>query len=351
MIVKNEEKVIARCLESVKDIADEINIVDTGSTDQTVEIVKNYTDRVFHFDWVHDFAAARNYSFKQATKQYILWLDADDIIQPEEQEKWKQLKKSLSDSIDAVSMEYQLAFDDQGKSLTSLRRNRLVKRACQFQWIGEVHEYLAVGGNIMHSDTTVQHRPIEHDANRNIEIYEEKWKKGDTFTPRDLFYFANECKDHNQYNRAIQLYQQFLETEQGWVEDNIRACHHIAECYQNLGNPKQRIEWILKTFQYDQPRAEAACQLGYYFLEKNYYRQAIYWYHFATQYTAPSDQMAIANHAYTTWLPNLQLCVCYDRLGDHEKAYKYNEIARKFQPANPHVLYNKKYLEDLFHQK
>ncbi|TCP19985.1 glycosyl transferase family 2 [Scopulibacillus darangshiensis] len=60
MIVKNEEAVICRCLDSVKDLVDEINIVDTGSTDRTKEIIKQYTDRIFDFAWIDDFAAARN---------------------------------------------------------------------------------------------------------------------------------------------------------------------------------------------------------------------------------------------------------------------------------------------------
>lgn len=59
MIVKNEEEVLARCLDSVKDIVDEINIVDTGSTDRTVEIAKEYTDRVFFFEWIGNFAAKK----------------------------------------------------------------------------------------------------------------------------------------------------------------------------------------------------------------------------------------------------------------------------------------------------
>lgn len=57
MIVRNEEEVIGRCLESVKDIVDEINIVDTGSTDNTKQVVAQYTDRIFDFKWIHHFAA------------------------------------------------------------------------------------------------------------------------------------------------------------------------------------------------------------------------------------------------------------------------------------------------------
>ena len=80
MIVKNEEKVLARCLESVKDIVDEIIIVDTGSNDKTKEIAYRYTQNVYDFEWAQDFSAARNYSFSKATKDYQMWLDADDII-------------------------------------------------------------------------------------------------------------------------------------------------------------------------------------------------------------------------------------------------------------------------------
>jgi glycosyltransferase involved in cell wall biosynthesis len=68
MIVKNEEAVLERCLESAKEIADEIIIVDTGSTDKTRKIAKKYTDKVLKFTWIDDFSAARNYAFEQATR-------------------------------------------------------------------------------------------------------------------------------------------------------------------------------------------------------------------------------------------------------------------------------------------
>ncbi|WP_249686172.1 glycosyltransferase, partial [Bacillus velezensis] len=66
---------MGRCLESVKGIVDEINIFDTGSTESTKQVVAQYTDRIFDFKWKHHLTAARNFSFRQATKQYILWLD------------------------------------------------------------------------------------------------------------------------------------------------------------------------------------------------------------------------------------------------------------------------------------
>lgn len=77
MIVKNEAAVLARCLDSVADLVDEIIIVDTGSTDRTKEIGAKYTDKIYDFQWIHDFSAARNYAFSLASCDYIYSADAD----------------------------------------------------------------------------------------------------------------------------------------------------------------------------------------------------------------------------------------------------------------------------------
>ena len=106
MIVKNEEDTIARCINSVKDIVDEIIIVDTGSTDNTLKILKNLNIVPYRFEWINDFSAARNFSFSKATKDYILWLDADDILNPDDIELFKNLKNTLTPDIDAVSFIY-----------------------------------------------------------------------------------------------------------------------------------------------------------------------------------------------------------------------------------------------------
>ena len=71
MIVKDEEKVLARCLDSIADLMDEIIIVDTGSTDRTKEIARKYTDKIYDFKWIQDFSAARNYAFSLAKMEYI----------------------------------------------------------------------------------------------------------------------------------------------------------------------------------------------------------------------------------------------------------------------------------------
>ncbi len=80
MMVKNEEAMLAQCLDSVKDLVSEIIVVDTGSTDKTKEIAGKYGAKIFDFVWKDDFAAARNFSISKATGSWILWLDADETI-------------------------------------------------------------------------------------------------------------------------------------------------------------------------------------------------------------------------------------------------------------------------------
>ncbi len=350
MIVKNEENTIERCLDSVKDLVDEIIIVDTGSTDRTKEIVANFTDKVLDFEWVDDFAAARNFAFDQATQDYILWLDADDVFLIEDQTKFSELKSQLDSSYDSITMVYSLATDENSGVTSSLRRNRLVKRDKHFKWIGAVHEYLEVWGNIFHSDIKVTHKSIDHDSDRNLNIYKKRLSNGESFSPRDLYYFANEWLDHEDYEKAIIYYKKFLETKEGWVEDNLSACGHLADCFHRLGNKEQALHYIFKSFEYDTPRAEFCCRLGYLFLNKQDYEKAIFWYELATKLEMPRDSLGLVNHACWTWLPHLQLCVCYSKIGDFSLAHHHNELAREVVPTNNHVLHNKAYLEKVLNK-
>ncbi len=80
MIVKDEREVLARCLGSVKNCVDEIVIVDTGSTDDTKKIARGFTDSLFDYAWNDDFASARNFAFSKGTGDYLMWLDADDVL-------------------------------------------------------------------------------------------------------------------------------------------------------------------------------------------------------------------------------------------------------------------------------
>lgn len=347
MIVKNEEATIGRCLRSAQGIADEIVIVDTGSTDRTKEIVGEFTGAVYDFAWINDFAAARNFAFSQATQRYILWLDADEVILPEDREKMLILKSTLEAGVDAVSMTTSLAFDEHGKVTCQIRRNRLVLRERNFRWIGPVHEYLEVGGKVLHTDIAVTHLPLSHDAGRNLYIYEQRLLKGEEFSPRDLYYFANELKDHKLYNRAVEYYQKFLATDQGWVVDNIDACAKLTDCFYELREVDNQLKYIYLSFRYGVPRADFCCRLGFYHLNNNQLEQAIFWYKTATQLETPAQAWGLVNVPCQTWLPHLQLCVCYSRAGKYGLAHQHNELAATFIPNDARIQHNRNYLQSL----
>ena len=112
MIVKDEERVLKRCLDSLQGLMDEIIIVDTGSKDATREIAARYTDKIYDFPWIQDFSAARNFAFSKASCDYIYSADADEVIDEENRERFKALKEALLPEIEIVQMYYgnQLSF-------------------------------------------------------------------------------------------------------------------------------------------------------------------------------------------------------------------------------------------------
>ena len=130
MIVRNEEAVLARCLDSVSKAVDEIILVDTGSEDRTKEIAKRYTCHIYDFPWVDDFSAARNFSFSKATMEYCMWLDADDVLLDEDAKALMHLKETLDPSVRVVMLPYQIAFDAEGKPTFSYYRERLIRNRC-----------------------------------------------------------------------------------------------------------------------------------------------------------------------------------------------------------------------------
>ena len=111
MIVKNEEEVLGRCLDSAAGLVDEVVIVDTGSTDGTKGVALSYTDRVYDFPWTDDFAAARNFAFSKGRMDYLMWLDADDVLLPEDRAAFLTLKDSLEPDVDVVMMPYHSGLD------------------------------------------------------------------------------------------------------------------------------------------------------------------------------------------------------------------------------------------------
>ncbi|WP_052350350.1 glycosyltransferase family 2 protein, partial [Paenibacillus gorillae] len=311
MIVKNEEQVLARCLDSVKTLVDEVIIVDTGSTDRTKEIAAKYTSRIFSFVWTEDFSAARNYSFQHATQDYILWLDADDWVQEEDLHKLVALKADLAADIDAICMNYVLAFHTLGQPTAVAKRNRIVKRSRQFQWHDPVHEYLDVSGHIVFADITITHDRRHSHSQRNLRIFEKAIKEGAVLNHRQLLHYAMELTANGHYEKAIAIYQCQLDDPSGYFEEKLDACDRMAHCYHELGCKDEQLLALLKTFHYDVPRADYVCRIAYYFQENEDFEKAVNWYELALKLEKPDNRLYGVNHAAWTWLPHEQLAVCY----------------------------------------
>lgn len=346
MIVKNEEPVLARCLDSVAGIADEIVIVDTGSTDATKAIAAQYTDKVFDFPWIDDFAAARNESFRHAAMDYCMWLDADDVLEEGARAELLRIKTELLPGSDMVMMKYHTGFHEDGTPLLSYYRERIVRNSPRFRWVGAIHECIPPAGEVAYSEGAVTHRKSgPGDPDRNLRIFEGLLAKGRNLDPREQFYYGRELYYHKRYADAAQVLERFLSQGWGWYNNNIDACRTLAECYDALGKSRLALRALLESFSYDAPRAEVCCDLGARFLAREEYQRAAYWYELALTCPRNDQSGAFVSPDCYGYLPCIQLCVCWYRLGEPEKARAYNDRAGRYKPQDPAYLYNKKFFE------
>lgn len=352
MIVKNEETVLSRCLDSVRSLVDEIIIVDTGSDDSTQKIAAHYTHNLYHFPWTSDFAAARNFSFSKATKEYIFWMDADDVFEVSHMEDFLFWKEKDFQHSDMIFLPYYLASDNNGNPLVSCDRERIIRNHAGFSWKGCVHEVLVPPDLKIYAkirlDLPVIHRPIKSGKqDRNLQIYEKQLQAGQTLSLRDTFYYGKELYDHQKWEMAIQNFTVFLQHPDGWIENKIESCRLLAQCYQNTSAYESALASLFYSFSFDEPRAETCCDIGALFLQDSQYRQAIFWYRMALSRPKDEASGAFLQHDCYGYIPCIQLCVCYDRLGDTEKAEWYNKKAGLYHSDAPAYLHNLDYFKSL----
>lgn len=342
MIVRDEEKIISRCLDSVKDIVDEIIIVDTGSLDNTKKIVSQYTNNIYDFTWVNDFSKARNFSFSKATKDYILWLDADDVILPPDREKLKELKQQMNDEVDIYNMKYNYQFDSNGNPTLVQVRERLLKRENNYKWVSPIHEVIIPYGNVVETDITITHLKEEiKDINRNLNIFEDMIKKGIKLDDRQEYCYAKELYYLKKIPQAIIQYEKFIKKYIEQYEEKqyllYTAILELSDCYKIENEETKELETLVLILKNQIPKPECLCRIGDIFLRRKQYEVAIYWFLLAldSKETEP-------NVDYQKFIPYISLGVCYFWLGDIKKAYENNEKAGEIKPKDETYLRNKK---------
>ena len=287
MIVKNEEKNLADCLECLQAVADEIIIVDTGSADKTKEIAARYTDKLYDFTWVDDFSAARNFAFSKATMDYIYSADADERLDNENQERFLQLKKALLPEIEIVQMYYCNQLEHNTiYSYDKEYRPKLYKRVRRFVWQEKVHEAVALEPVVYDSDIEIIHKPHDNHAGRDLQIFAGMVENGKAISKRLREIYAKElfiAGKESDFEKAEVFFKACVE-EAREEDELMQAACVLARYYRLKGNDAEFMKYALKVTALNSC-SEMCYELGEYFYERKDFAEAAMWYYNAANET------------------------------------------------------------------
>jgi len=349
MIVKNESAVLERALLNANVYADEIIVVDTGSTDGTAALAKKFTDKVYDFSWCDDFAAARNFAFEKATCDYRMWLDADDVVPMPTARAIARLMKTLDPDTDVVMLPYVLETASDDKPGYVYYRERILRNRPDYLWRGRVHEAVPLHGKIVRKDPAIYHaKPKDRKSGtRNLDIYKKMVNERVKFEPRECYYYARELYFNGEFETAAREFEAFLSMPNGFVVNKIDACLMLARCKVKLGDRDAAYLTLYQSFTYGLPTGEIACELGLMYYADAKYALAAYWFERAAAAKPDPLSGAFVDSDCYGFLPFVWLTVCYDKLGKTRIAFYYHCRARKLKPDHPSVIANQKYFESL----
>ncbi len=323
MIVKNEEKILERCLDSVAGLMDEIVIVDTGSTDKTKEIAARYTDKIYDFTWISDFAAARNFAFSKATKEYIYSADADEVVDRENRKRFQLLKENLLPEVEIVQMKYsnQLCFNTV-YNFDEEYRPKLFKRLREFVWEEPIHEAVRLHPVVFDSDIVITHLPVSLHAGRDLAVFRRMWEREQFISSRlhnmyakELF-IAGEAED---FVAAADFFESSAEDTERSGEEVMQACLVVARAARISGDDLKFFKYIMKVIAGSEC-SEGCFELGEFYLSKGDFAEAAIWYYNARYETEP-----VLNIHFGGQLPLERLITCYEGLGDETQAILYRQ--------------------------
>lgn len=335
MIVKNEKDVICRCLESVMPVIDYWVIVDTGSTDGTQQIIKEYMKKVpgeLHERPWKDFAFNRNEALQLAKGKadYVLIMDADDsLILPE---------NYVLPDLDLDAYYVNIDFDG-----LRYARKQLVNMHIEWHWIGVLHEAITsseqktegilpdviykinAGGarskdpKKFHKDAEVLERAIKEEPDNS----------------RYMFYLAQSYKCSEQYEKALEHYKKRAEMG-GWDEEVYCALLQAALLQENLNYPENIVlEGYYKAYAYRPSRAESLYYLAHYYRKCNNYGAAYCVSRMALATPMPSDILFVEKTVYDYYIP-FEFSLNAYWMGKYDEAWKVSQaiLAAPSLPEN-----------------
>lgn len=323
MIVKNEEAVLARCLDTVADLVDEIVIVDTGSTDATKQIAARYTDKIYDFEWIDDFSAARNFAFSKATREYIYSADADEVLDEENREKFRVLKEHLLPEIEIVQMKYgnQLSFGTV-YNFDEEYRPKLFKRLREFVWEEAIHETIRTFPVVYDSDIVITHMPTSPHGGRDLKNFKRQISQGQTLSKRLSNMYARELLMVGETEDLLWAQEYFKKVSLDCEADadTLMEAYCVLARAARLGRDVTGLMKYTTKAVLSGSCSEVCMELGLFYEKTGDMEEAAIWFYNAAYETQPV--LVKASGAEDA----LQgLIRCYHALGLHEEEQHYRE--------------------------
>lgn len=285
IIVKNEEMCIQRSLQSIQRLVDELIIVDTGSTDKTISIAQQFTDKIFSFSWNDDFSAARNFALLKATGDWILVLDADEVIAAEDHKKIRQLiekdtatayflhQKEYTNDTTLTGFQYSLNKDAYSNECLGYvvveNAIRLFRRAPWIQFSWRIHESVTPtleekGILPLDSGLFIHHYKQE----KGKEAQHQKMLRYLTIGEQQILETPHLAKPHyevgliyyalGRQSDAIAAFQRAL-----FLDPSLyRAYYKLGRCFVKLGRNEDAHTAFEKYLTFDQKNSDVYGELG-----------------------------------------------------------------------------------------
>lgn len=329
---------LIRCLQSVSGpLFDQIILINTGLLQALTNITDQYPVTIYDSPWEKDFSKARNLALKKTQTPYVMWLDSDDVIKPDNYRKLLELKKGLM-GCDVVILPYAYQHDNKDRPSNILPRERIWRTDLGIEWIGRIHEatdYQAKAQKVIRRDDIfIDHYPTTSASSRNLEILEEEYKRNSTDL-RTMFYYGRDLLDSDEA-KGIEILREFVDGGTGSADDLVAACKFIAMYYSEKRDWALVKRYCLIGLSISQKYAELYVLLSNVFFQEKNYDLAIRCNEAALTKKLDAEFSQLAE--YYLYLPAINLSILYDLKGNRPKSLIYNEMALKYNPEDPLLL-------------
>lgn len=338
MIVKNEEKFLERCLESLKKFVDEIIIVDTGSIDRTIEIAKNFTEKIYSINWENDFSKARNFSISKASYDWIFVVDADEIVFEFNKNDIKKILLKNNKILGRVEI-LNIFKNDQGIETVYKERISRFFSKLEYKYQGSIHEQLiSIEKNnqnykfaylplkIKHYGYTDNILKEKDKINRNLKMLLEANEK----YPKDIYIRYQLGKTYykgNEYKGAYLNFKQALyeidNFSYEYVEDLVQSFGYTLI---KLGKYKEALE-LEKFSNLYMNSSDYNFMMGLIFMNNAQFTNAI------KSFENAKKNIDSKIEGVNSYLANYNIGIIYEVLGYKKEAKIYYEKAGKYEKA------------------